>query len=181
MRALAGMTIYNPADGASARWAVKAAYEARTPHYIRLDKENVEDLWSWTKGELDAGFRLLWDGDNVVIVSSGITTHAATEACTPLIREGIATAVVDVLRLKPLGGGVLADALAPYSTVLTVEESNHTGGIGTIVAECLADHGLHPRFRRLSLGDGYLMGTTRRPHPALTAAAIAQAVRELLA
>jgi transketolase len=148
MRVLSNMTIYNPADWVCAEAVVRMAAEARTPHYIRLDKEQLGPIYS-TAQDFSKGYAVFGDDLQDVIVSTGIETQRA--------RRLDRRCVVDVYRLKPAPD--IADYLIELHDKGPLEiwdEHHPNGGLFSIVAEmlCTAEH--------KTLPDRFLLGATHR-------------------
>lgn len=181
LRALGNIQIFNPADGVTASAAVRLAHASGHPAYVRMDKEVLPPLYPATT-DFTAGLGVLAEGRHAAIVATGVQSWTALEAARALAAEGVAARVIDVYRLKPLNRQRLGALLGDVEAVVTLEEHVATGGVGTIVAEAMADQGLTARLRRLSLGEGFLLGSASREWAAktfgLTAADVAQAVRE---
>jgi len=184
MRALGNLQIFNPADGVTAYAAVQLAHASRRPGYVRMDKEVLPALYDAASFDFTAGLGVLVEGRDAVIVSTGVQSWTARDAALALAKEGLSVGVVDLFRLKPVNTARLAELLGGTKVVVTLEENIATGGVGTIVAETLADHGLSVRLRRISLGDRFLLGSASREWAAdefgLTQAHVENAVRELL-
>ncbi len=183
MRVLGNMSIYNPADGVSAFAAVHLAHRSGGPGYIRMDKEVLPALYDPDQ-DFSEGMGILAEGADAIIVSTGVQSWTAREAARSLATIGISTGVIDLFRLKPVNVRGLAAALAGVPAVVTLEENVAAGGLGSIVAEILAEYGLRPRLRRLSLGDRFLLGSAPREWAAekcgLTGSHVVEAVRDLL-
>jgi transketolase len=143
MRVLANMTIYNPADCVCAEACVRMAYEAGTPHYIRLDKDPADDLYRPTY-DFSRGYAVFGDERDDAIVATGIETQRA--------RRKYASCVIDVFRLKP-APDVWQFAL---STCEVWDEHHPHGGLWSMVAEqaCLA--------RPKTLQDEFILGPAKR-------------------
>lgn len=183
MRALGNMHIYNPADGVSAFAAVKLAYASGRPSYVRMDKEVLPPLFE-AGHDFTAGVNVLVPGTDAVLVSTGVLSWTARDAAIVLTSEGFSVKAIDLFRLKPVDSVYLASLLQGAMVVVTLEESISSGGVGTIVSESLASSGQHPKLRRLSLGDGFLLGSASREWAAekfgLTRPQVANVVREML-
>lgn len=184
LRSLGNMHIYNPADATTAFAAVKLAHGARRPGYVRMDKEVLPALYDAASMDFSAGLGMVAEGTDAVIVSTGVQTWTAKAAAEALAKDGLSVGVIDLFRLKPVDGGRLAALLSGKRAVVTLEEAVSSGGIGTIVAETMADHGLGIRLKRLSLGDGFLLGSASREwaagHCGLSQGHVEQAIRDLL-
>ena len=183
MRALGNMHIYNPADGVSAFAAVKLAYASRRPSYLRMDKEVLPPLFE-AGHDFTSGVSVLVPGTDAVLVSTGVLSWTSRDVARVLTLEGYSVKAVDLFRLKPVDSVFLASLLQGAKVVVTLEESIASGGLGTIVSEALAASGQHPRLRRLSLGDGFLLGSASREWAAekfgLTRPQVETVVREML-
>ncbi len=183
MRALGNMHIYNPADGISAFAAVKICHASRRPSYVRMDKEVLPPLYE--KGhDFSSGMSVLVEGTDAIIISTGVHSWIARDAALALSQEGLSVKAIDLFRLKPVDSQYLASLLKGARVIITIEESVASGGIGTIVAEVLASSGQHPKLRRLSLGDNFLLGSASREWAAekfgLTQPQVETVVREML-
>jgi transketolase len=183
MRALGNMHVYNPADGVSALAAVNLAYASRRPSYVRMDKEVLPALFEIGHDFTD-GVNVLVPGTDAVIVSTGVLSWTARDAALGLTSEGYSVKAIDLFRLKPVDSFFLASLLQGSKVVVTLEESISSGGVGTIVSEALAASGQNPKLRRLSLGDGFLLGSASREWAAerfgLTRPQVESVVREML-
>jgi transketolase len=184
MRALANMHIYNPADGITAFAAVKLSHASGCPGYVRMDKEVLPALYE-PGCDFSTGMGMLVPGIDGVIVSTGVLSWTARDAALALAAQGLSVKVIDLFRLKPVDTRRLAAYLEGARAVVTLEEGIASGGVGTIVAEVLADSGQHPKLRRLSLQDGFLLGSASREWAAekfgLTRVRVEGIVRQMLA
>ncbi len=183
LRTLANLTIYNPADVATAGAAVALSYGSRRPSSVRMDKEQLDELYDRKSTDFSGGIGVVAEGKDVAIVATGVHVWVARAAARELAKRGISVRVIDVYRLKPVDTDALGRLMADVRAVLTVEENVATGGVGTIVAETLGDQGLRPRLRRMSLGEQFLLGSASREWAAekfgLSQSGIEAAVAEL--
>ncbi len=140
MRTIPGMTVVNPADAVEAAAAVRAAIAYNGPMYFRFGRSAVPVLFDKAtyKFELGKGIKLT-DGNDVAIVATGITLHMALEAAETLKNEGIAARVIDVHTVKPIDRELLTLAARECGAVVTAEEHNVIGGLGSAVAETLSE------------------------------------------
>ena len=156
MRALNGVEVLSPADAVSA--AVLAVEAINNPkfRYIRLERQLQDPLYDDGFAELQGqGFAQLAEGTDVVICACGYLVHKALKAQEILAQQGVSAGVIDLFRLKRVDGPALANVLAGYGAVLTVEEQLLEGGFGSIVAETLIDRGAMKPIKRLGLQDGF--------------------------
>ena len=136
MRTIPGMVILNPADSIEARAAVIAAAEYVGPVYLRFGRANVPDVNDRPdyKFEIGKGVTMA-DGNDVTIVASGITVHIALEAA----KQGIGARVINIHTIKPIDRDILVKAAKETGAILTVEEHNIIGGLGSAVCEVVAE------------------------------------------
>ncbi|MDO4581777.1 MAG: transketolase C-terminal domain-containing protein [Bacillota bacterium] len=184
MRALPNMTVLCPADGPSAAWAVRQAAAYDGPVYIRLGRlatpqlyDNTDQL-KWGKGSL------LRPGKDIVFFCCGMTVAICLEAAELLKNEGVAAAVADIHTLKPLDGKFISELATRCGAALTVEEHSIIGGLGSAVAEVLAEYCDKIAFSRLGINDEF--GQSGSPqallkHYGLTAENIANNAKRILA
>lgn len=182
MRALPNMTVFVPADAVETRAAVMAAAEMDGPVYIRLGRSGVPVLHDENSFRFEPGRAVtLREGSDVTVVACGIMVAAALEAAEQLAGEGISVRVLDVHTVKPLDVAALVEAARATGAVVTAEEHNIIGGLGSAVCEALAEN--HPvPVRRLGVRDTF--GESGKPAAllekyGLTAAHIATAIRDL--
>jgi transketolase len=152
MRTQPGITTVVPADCAQALNAIRATYDLAGPVYYRLsknDKLSVPGLeGSFAVGRVD---RVL-DGEDILVLSSGGISSEALKSCELLKADGLNPALGIVSTFNPSPTEELADLLASYSLVCTVEEHYVNGGLGSLVAEVIAEKGLPCRLIRCGVG-----------------------------
>jgi transketolase len=111
---------------------------------------------------------ILRQGADVSIVALGSVVHEAVEAAALLAEQGIQAQVINLSSIRPLQRDVLLSALSGTRAVISVEEHNINGGVGSLVAEVLAEAGLGIALVRLGIGDGeYAAAGAREPTRAL--------------
>lgn len=151
MRALPGMTVVCPCDQTEVRLALRAALQQNGPVYLRLGKKGEPDLH---RAEPDFCFGkaiTLKEGTDTCILSSGPITAVALSSAELLAQRGISVRVESVHTIKPLDSGLLEELSGRYKVVAVLEEHGLIGGLGSAVAEWLADH-QHERLRLLRFG-----------------------------
>lgn len=147
LRAQPGMTVLVPADGDQARAAVRALPDVAGPAYVRAGRSSAP-----VPG-LDGRFQLgrlacIGQGADVILVAAGSIAHSAVAAAGLLAEEGIETTVAVVSSFNPGPDADLVGLLAGTALVLSVEAGYVHGGLGSYVAEVIAEHGLGCRLRR---------------------------------
>ena len=142
MRGLPNMNVLQPADDIETQQAVQWMAENDVPSYIRLTRQNVENV----NGE-DYTFRFgkaveLVCGDDITIMATGGTVHHAVKAAEILQSDGINAAVVNIHTIKPLDAEAVENYARNTGHIVTVEDHNIIGGLGSAVAEVIASAGV---------------------------------------
>lgn len=183
MRAVPNMTVIVPADGVETKQAVMAAAEHQGPVYIRLGRPKVPVLFGDDyKFEIGKGV-VLREGTDVTLVGTGIMVSKAMEAADLLAADGISAAVVNISTIKPLDNGLITEMAQKTGAVVTCEEHNIYGGLGSAVAEVLVENcpvpmarvGVEDKFGESGLPDQLL------EKYGLTAANIAEKAKAVIA
>ena len=147
MRSIPGMTVVVPCDGPEAAKAVKALAEYDKPAYLRLGRLAVETVTAEdTPFEIGKGI-VLRNGKDAVIFACGLMVQEALKAADILAEEGINAAVVDMHTIKPLDEQLVVDMAKKCGAVVTAEEGTVMGGLGSAVAEALAENAPTPMGR----------------------------------
>ena len=140
MRALPNMTVIVPADGIETKQAIKAAMEYEGPVYIRMGRPKVPVLFGEDyKFEIGKGV-VLKEGTDVTLIGTGIMVSKAVEAAELLAADGISAAVVNISTIKPLDTELIIAQAQKTGAVVTCEEHNIIGGLGSAVAEVLVEN-----------------------------------------
>jgi len=155
MRSLPNMTIFSPSDAPSTRAACRMAYRDHNPVYVRLEKGVLPEVYDEHHDDFALGFKMLREGRDVTILSSSFMTHQACAAADILQERGFSVMIIDVLRLKPLNIDAVEPILRNSRLLVTVEEHSLVGGLGSLIAECLADRDIAVPLRRLGIGDAH--------------------------
>ncbi len=153
MRALPNMTVLVPAEGVETEAATKAAATLPGPVYLRLGRYPVPDLFDGSyRFELGKA-RVLREGSDMALVACGHMVNAALQAAELLAGRGIAAEVVNMATIKPLDTAFVADLATRVPLVVAVEEHSIIGGLGSAVAEVMAECGGRARLVRLGTRD----------------------------
>lgn len=140
MRALPNMTVIVPADGVETKQVIMAAAAYDGPVYIRLGRPKVPVLFDENyQFEIGKGV-VLKDGADVTLVATGIMVSKAMEAAEALAADGISAAVVNISTIKPLDQQLIIEMAQKTGAMVTCEEHNIYGGLGSAVAEVLVEH-----------------------------------------
>jgi transketolase len=160
MRAIPGLTIVDPCDALDIEQAVAQIGEHAGPVYMRLLRGQVPLVLDEIEGyrfELGKA-KMLREGRDVLVISSGILTMRALEAAQDLARDNIDVAVMHSPTIKPLDEASLVEAVRHKHRLVVVAE-NHSviGGLGEAVAAALLRHRVQPAgFQMAGLPDAFL-------------------------
>jgi transketolase len=155
MRSMANMKVIVPADGMATAWAVAAAYETTGPVYIRINRGFDQRLYE----NMDYGFHIgkavkLSEGSDVTIIACGSCVYQAVEAAKLLrTADGISARVLDMHTIKPIDREAILESVHDTRRVITVEDHNIMGGLGSAVGEVIAEGGMACAFQRLGIPD----------------------------
>jgi transketolase len=183
MRALPNMTVLVPADAAEAKAVVRWAAEYNGPVYIRLGRSGVPDVFDETYEFKFGKAVTLKEGKDVTLIGMGIMTSAALEAAEMLAEEGISATVLNMPTIKPIDEDAIVAAANATGAIVTCEEHNIIGGLGSAVAEVLAEKA-SARLVRVGVKDTF--GESGKPADllkkyGLTAADIVAAAKQAIA
>ncbi len=140
MRTLPGMVVINPADAVEARAAVEAAILYQGPVYLRFGRLAVPVIYDKDtyKFEMGKGVQMK-EGTDVTIIATGIMVDMALTAAEQLANEGISARVINMHTIKPIDRALVLDAAKETGAVVTAEEHNIIGGLGSAVAEVVSE------------------------------------------
>ena len=138
MTSLANMRVIVPADIVEMEQALTAAAYTDGPFYIRMGRPKIpviyDDSYAFEVGRA----HLARPGDDVTVIACGLLVDAALKAADALVAEGISVRVLNMATIKPLDGDALAAAARETGAIVTAEEHNVIGGLGSAVARWLA-------------------------------------------
>lgn len=142
MRVLPGMTVLSPLDAVETAQMVREMTRIKGPCYIRLNRNDlpvyVDPADEYHIGKL----RMLRDGSDAVVFATGIMVSKALQAAEELRNESVSVRVVSVSTIKPLDPSALLEHCRGVRAVVTSEEHNVCGGLGSAICEALSMHRL---------------------------------------
>ena len=159
MRALPNMTVVDVADAVQTRQVVEATVDVPGPVYLRLKRGEIpvifDDDHVLRLGRAD----VLVPGTDVALFASGMMLAAALAAARALGEHSVSVSVINVATIKPLDMATVLAAAAGASIVVTAENHSVIGGLGSAVAETIAEAGLGRPLRRIGLRDTFAEGS----------------------
>ena len=155
MRTIPGMVILNPADAPEAKAAVRAAADYDGPVYLRLGRLAVpvfnEENVAFTIGK----GKVMREGADVTVIATGLEVAEAMIAAETLAAEGIDARVINMATIKPIDKDIILQAAAETGAIVTAEEHNVIGGLGSAVAEVLVESGKPVPMLRVGVEDTF--------------------------
>jgi transketolase len=152
LRALSGLTIISPADYRQTKTALEACWDAPYPFYLRLGKDDVHEVPG-----LNGRFRLgrtevVREGaGDVAIFAMGSIALEAAAACEELAERGVRATLAIVSSFNPAPDADIAEIVRAHSRAVSIEAHGVNGGLGSVVAEAIADNGLAVPLERLGV------------------------------
>lgn len=182
LRSLPNLTIICPASPLEVKKATRAAYEYEGPVYLRLGTNREPEIY-----EHDYDFRIgkavtLKEGKDVTLIGMGSMLKTVLDVADQLEADGISSGVINIHTIKPVDRETIIKAVDETGKIITIEDHNVIGGLGSAVAEVIAEYGKAVKFKRIGLhgfSSGY--GTYEQVKEAnyIDVSAIYQAVKEL--
>jgi transketolase len=157
-RGVPGLTIIDPCDALDTEQAVLAMAEHKGPVYMRLLRGKVPLVLDEYDYKFELGkAKLLRDGRDVLVISSGIMTMRALEVAAALEGDNVGVAVLHAPTIKPLDTATIVREASRGGRLVVVAENHSTvGGLGEAVAGTLLRAGVAPPFRQIALPDAFL-------------------------
>lgn len=143
LRTFPTIQVVLPSDARQTRRLVQQLVDYPHPVYVRVGRNAVPDVY----GDDDFYFAIgkankLTDGNDITLIGTGETVWHCLQAATRLKEQGVAARVIDMHTLKPFDSEAVLEALRETGTILTVEEHSVSGGLGSCVAELMAQEGM---------------------------------------
>jgi len=153
MRALPNMTILNASDSVMAEAFAEIAYKSPGPKYVRLDR--TKHCFNRGDHDFQTGMAEMIHGKDLKIIATGYMVSQALAVHGELQHADVHPGIVDLYRIKPLNKELLRQVVDKAKAIITLEENFIHGGIGSIVAELLADTRKQVPLKRLGIPDMY--------------------------
>ena len=184
LRTLPGMTVVSPSDPVEVESAVRHSMELEGPIYIRIGR-NHEPILSSNRNKFRIGKAdIMREGSDISIITHGLVVKNALDAAGILNRDGIRARVLNMHTIKPIDREAIMRCAEETAGIITAEEHNIIGGLGSAVAEVLAEDFVNPvMFKRIGVNDTYIRMNAAheelQQEYGLDASGIARVVRQL--
>ena len=140
MRTIPGMTIISPSDAVSTKAFVKLCAEHDGPVYLRLGRLAVSPVYEEGREfEIGKGYQLT-EGNDITLIATGLMVQECVKAAYELKGMGINARVIDMPTIKPIDKDIIIKAAKETGRIITAEEHNIIGGLGSAVAEVLSEN-----------------------------------------
>lgn len=147
LRAIPGMNIVDICDAVMAAKLLPQIADTYGTFFIRFPRTKIPRIYDEsTEFQLGKSVQLR-EGKDLTIIASGIEVSEALDAAEELAKEGIQAQVIDMFTIKPLDTQAIEDAARKTGAIVTAENHNMYGGLGSAVAEYLVEHCLVPMER----------------------------------
>ena len=155
MRTIPGMVVMVPSDDVEAAAMVRAAYEHKGPVYMRFSRLATPVFNNPETYKFEIGKAItMREGKDVAIIAAGLPVASAMEAAEKLAAESIEARVIDMHTIKPLDEAAVLRVAKEIGKIVTVEEHSVIGGLGSAVAEVLAEQ-CPAKLKRVGIYDRY--------------------------
>jgi len=153
LRGLPGITILQPCDEVTTYAAVRAAAEIQGPVYLRLTRQKLPSVHSSESAFAVGRGIIIKEGQGLALIGSGATVAEVLKASEQL--QDLNPWIIDIHTIKPIDRALLKRLATNCKTVVTVEDHMVIGGLGSAVAEALAEEGFRGKLIRLGVQDVY--------------------------
>jgi len=156
-RSIPNLTVIVPADGVETYNAVMAAYETPGPFYIRINRGFDRVLYKDSNYGFEVGKAVtVKEGTDITVIACGSCVFQALQAAEFLEKtDGLKVRVLDMHTIKPIDKEAIQKAVFETRRIITVEDHNILGGLGSAVAEVVVDYGKACAFKKLGIPDKF--------------------------
>lgn len=185
LRTIPNLMILAPATPLQVAACVEEAYRHQGPVYIRIGMNNEKEYFNEDYQLSSLGQDVMREGNDVTIFTTGSILEEVMDATDILAREGISTTVVNVAIVKPFCEEILLERIEKTKLIVSVEEHNILGGLGSMLSEVMTKYGSCKKLLRIGLNDMFAEGYSNsqkilRKQNYLDAASIAKSIMEAL-
>lgn len=154
MREIPGATVITATDSTMLKYLLREIKDIYGIHYITTIRKNAYKIYDENeKFEIGKG-KVLKDGKDFTIISNGIMVAEALKAAEELEKQGVSVAVIDMFTIKPIDKDLIIEYAKKTGKIITAENHNVTGGLGSAVAEVLVEHYPIP-MRKVGIEDRF--------------------------
>jgi len=156
LRTLANLTIFCPGDPVETEFAVKSAVKIKGPVYIRLGRAGESAVYDNERPELEVGRgSIIREGKDITIIATSTMLYSGKEVAKQLNKKGLSVRLISMHTIKPLDINLILESTRKTSAIFTLEEHSIIGGLGSAVAEVLAENKKAIIFKRIGVEDRF--------------------------
>lgn len=151
LRAMPNLLLLSPCSPKEVKKATLAAYAYKGPVYLRIGTNKEKELYANDYDFVIGEPVLLKEGKDVTILGTGSILSDVVEVANQLETEGISCRVINIHTLNPINRNSILDMISESKRIITVEDHSITGGLGSLVAEVIAESRISVAFKRIGL------------------------------
>jgi transketolase len=155
MRLIPDSIVCDPADATQTAWLVREFAKLPGIHYFRANRKAVPRVYTDDSTFALGKANVLTHGADCLVIAAGQLVSDALKAAAALKAKGITVTVVDMFTIKPLDADLIAREVPKHKATVTFENHNVIGGLGSAVAEVIAEQGLATRFKRIGVTERF--------------------------
>ena len=155
MRALPNMKVFTPCDSISAEAIAQAICKINGPCYVRLERGGEPEIFSKDEKFEIGKLKEIRKGYDIAVITIGTVINEAIKAADILREQNKNISVYSVYSLKPIDKEQILEIAKEYKYIITVEEHQITGGLGSTIAEIIAENNMNTKIIRLGLNDEF--------------------------
>lgn len=150
LRTIPNLTIFSPSTPNQLEKCMEEAYRITGPVYLRIGMSKEKEFF--TKEDASCNYNIINPGNEIVLVTTGSIMEEVASAAELLKKSGINATIISAVKLKPFDDSLFSDLMSAKQ-IITIEEHNIYGGIGSIIAEAVAERNLYIKVNRIGLKD----------------------------
>lgn len=155
MRAIPNAVVCDAADEVQMKWIIKEFSKLSGIHYVRANRKAVRKIYADNSTfEIGKG-NILKEGKDVLIISAGQLVSEALDCAISLEKQGISAEVIDMFCIKPIDRDLILSEAKNKKLVMTLENHSIIAGLGSAVAEVIAENGIAVKFKRIGMNDRF--------------------------
>ena len=155
IRSIPNIKLFVPADGRETELIVRSSIKIKGPVYIRLTRPDINNIYKSDYVFKPGKASILREGIDVAIISCGIMVTETLKAAEQLAVEGIDTCVINMSSIKPLDTDMILKVASTTGAIVTAEDHNIYGGLGSAVSETLIDNYMIVPLEKVAIHDKF--------------------------
>ncbi len=158
LRSIPNLTVLSPSCPSMTAKCVRLAYKHNGPVYIRIGMGGEQELYNDDYSIEIGGSKKVTDGTDVLILSHSAILSEVVKTVDDLQKNGISARLIDMYSVSPIDQSTVISEISRFDNVVTVEEHSIIGGLGSAVAEIMAENSISTKFKRIGLNHQFAKG-----------------------